>query len=92
MSETKTVQSERTLPARDTYSPEDIAVALYGRDGAFQGAKRVRAYLRASFTRDPSQKGKSWLLSPDVATVVFDTLVTEKVTSVVTLSDAKSGS
>jgi hypothetical protein len=92
MSESKTEQNvaKRELPARDTYAPEDIATALYGRDGAFQGAKRVRAYLRATYTRDVSQKGKSWILSPEVATHVFDTLASEKVTSVVTEADKRA--
>lgn len=80
---------ERVLPERDMYAPEDIALALYGKDGAFQGAKRVRAFLRATYTRDVSQKGKSWILSREVAQHVFDTLSAEKVTSVVTLADKR---
>jgi hypothetical protein len=83
-------EDTRTLPERDVYSPDDIAVALYGVMGAFQGGKRVRAYLRATYTRDVSQKGKSWILTPPVARDVFDTLSREKVTSAVTLSDKKS--
>jgi hypothetical protein len=82
-------EDTRTLPERDVYSPDDIAVALYGVMGAFQGGKRVRAYLRATYTRDVSQKGKSWILAPDVARDVFDTLAREKVTSAVTLADKK---
>lgn len=67
-----------TLPEQDAYAPNDIALALFGKDGAFQGGKRVRAYLRANYTRAPELKNKSWTLRPATARKVFDHFVHEQ--------------
>lgn len=80
-----------TLPEKEAYAPQDIAVALVGESNAFQFGKRVRAYLRATYTRPTEAKGKSWTLAPEVARATFDHFLAERVTedSVVTSDDAK---
>lgn len=77
----------RELPEQASYSPDDIALALYGREHAFQQGKRIRAWLRSKHTRPASEKGKSWVLTPDAAQIVFDTFASEKV-SAASLIDA----
>lgn len=78
-----------TLPKRDTYAPNDIAEAVFGREGAFQGGKRIRAYLRANYTRKPESKGKTWTLAPNVAQSVFDHFISERTSEVTEADDAK---
>jgi hypothetical protein len=80
--------TSNTLPKRDTYTPGDLASALFGAEGAFQGAKRVRAYLRTKYPRVADSRNTSWVLAPDVARDVFDTLNKQKVERIVTAADA----
>jgi hypothetical protein len=79
------------LPEKDAYAPDDISTALFGAEGAFQGGKRVRAYLRATYTRKPEDKGKSWTLAPEVARSTFAHFLAQRTTDadVVTEDDAK---
>jgi hypothetical protein len=74
------IVDERELPVQVSYSPDDISLALYGREHAFQQGKRVRAWLRSNATRPASEKGKSWVLTPELAQHVFDVFANEKVT------------
>jgi len=49
---------------KKSYTPTELATEL-GVD-----PKRVRAWLRAEYTRDPEAKNTSWHLSEDVAEAV----------------------
>jgi hypothetical protein len=75
--------SDVTLPDRDTYTPHDIAVAVFGEARAFQGAKLVRDYLRATFPRKPEERNTSWIMSPGVARQTVAAMTTRVVTEVV---------
>lgn len=61
-------------PAK-TFTPTELATAL-GVD-----PKRIRAYLRANFTRPIEAKNTSWMLDAEVAEVVIEHF-TAKVTDV----------
>jgi hypothetical protein len=79
--------SDVTLPDRDTYTPHDIAVAVFGEARAFQGAKLVRDYLRATYPRDASQRNTSWLLGPNAAAKCVEAMTARKVSDVVEIDD-----
>ena len=80
-----------TLPEKEAYAPNDIALALVGEQDAFQTGKRVRAYLRATYTRPSDNKGKSWTLSPEVARSTFDHFLNMRtVEAVTTEADANA--
>jgi hypothetical protein len=78
------------LPERDVYTPHDIAVVAFGAERAFQGGKIVRDWLRATYTRPREMRNTSWLLSPEVAQQALDAMLSRRVETVVTTSDAVS--
>jgi hypothetical protein len=59
------------LPERETYTPDDLALILFGREGAFKGAKSIRGHLRATYPRPVEMKNKSWIIGPNMAKEVF---------------------
>jgi len=67
----------------ETFTPTQLAEALN------VDPKRLRAYLRANFTRDPAMKGKSWHLSAEVAAIVIEHFTTKE-DEVVELDDMVS--
>lgn len=87
--ENDSVVNVPTLPERETYTPDDLALILFGREGAFKGAKSVRAYLRATYTRPIEMKNKSWILDRSVAQETFDHFLSQRVTAKVVTSDDK---
>jgi hypothetical protein len=77
------------LPEQETYTPDTLALVLFGREGAFKGAKSVRAHLRATYTRPIEMKNKSWILDRTVANEVFEHFLAQRVTAKVVTSDDK---
>jgi len=64
-----TTQAEpetETVEVQETFTPTELASEL-GVD-----PKRVRAYLRANFTRPIEAKNTSWMLSAEVAEAVIE--------------------
>lgn len=74
----------KLLGEGDTFAPNKLATALFGDEGAFQGGKRVRAYLRATYPRNAEQKNTTWTLSRDVAIATVAAFLAKRVTSNVT--------
>jgi hypothetical protein len=79
-----------SLPDRDVYTPHDIAVVAFGADRAFQGAKQVRDYLRATYRRPAELKNTSWLLNREVADTVLQAMLGRRIDTVITADDAVS--
>ena len=84
------MSESRELPDRDTFTPHDIAVAAFGEARAFQNAKMVRDWLRATVRRPPELKNTSWLLNREVAQACLDAMTARRVDTIVTLDDIVS--
>ena len=68
----KTPESnDPVLPERETYTPDDLALILFGREGMFKGAKAIRGHLRATYPRPVEMKNKSWIIGPNMAQATF---------------------
>lgn len=76
----------RTLPEQEIYTPNDIAVYVFGEGHAFQGAKQIRDYLRARYGHK-HVRNTSWLLTPEVAADVIAQFESRKIATVITLDD-----
>lgn len=76
------------LPEGDTFAPNAVAELLFGKDGSFQGGKRVRAFLRATYTRPADAKGKTWTIDRTVAQATVDHFLALRTSATVTADDA----
>ena len=79
------------LPEGDSFAPNTLAELLFGKDGAYEGGKRVRGYLRANFTRPVENKGKTWTLDRTVAQQTLDHFIALRTTERTTADDANEG-
>jgi len=54
-----------------TYTPNELAIGLFGERHAFAGGKRIRAFLRANGYRNMAKdRGKTWQLDAKTAAIV----------------------